>query len=167
MPVAAGKPTGNPILPPRWAFGTLWGTYADEVNLAGYGNAVADATRLRQDYEGDLLWIDSSWLWHKYASDGSQYICFKFDPMAFPSPATMISQLNQMNFHFGVWEWPWMGHGCNLYSAAVSNKYFIMNGQPARVDERRRGTAIRIRRRSTSPTRRRSPGGRDPVSTKT
>jgi alpha-glucosidase (family GH31 glycosyl hydrolase) len=128
VPVAAGKPTGNPILPPRWAFGTLWGTYADEVNLAGYGNAVADATRLRQDYEGDLLWIDSSWLWHQYVSDGSQYICFKFDPGAFPTPATMISQLNQINFHFGVWEWPWMGHGCNLYNTAVSNKYFVMNG---------------------------------------
>jgi alpha-glucosidase (family GH31 glycosyl hydrolase) len=128
VPVAAGTPTGNPILPPRWAFGTLWGTYADQVNLAGYGKAVDDATRLRADYEGDLLWIDSSWLWHVYASDGSQYICFKFDPMAFPTPATMISQLNQMNFHFGVWEWPWMGHGCNLYNTGVSNKYFIMAG---------------------------------------
>ena len=131
VPVAAGKPTGNPILPPRWAFGTLWGTYADEVNLAGYGNVVADATRLRQDYEGDLFWIDSSWLWRSYTSDGSQYICFKFDPMAFPTPATMISQLNQMNFHFGVWEWPWMGHGCDLYSTALSNRYFVMNGNLA------------------------------------
>jgi alpha-glucosidase (family GH31 glycosyl hydrolase) len=128
VPVAAGTPTGNPVLPPRWAFGTLWGTYADQVNLDGFGKVVDDATRLRANYEGDLFWIDSSWLWHVYASDGSQYICFKFDPGAFPTPATMISQLNQMNFHFGVWEWPWMGHGCDLYSTAVSNRYFVMNG---------------------------------------
>jgi alpha-glucosidase (family GH31 glycosyl hydrolase) len=128
VPVAAGTPTGNPVLPPRWVFGTLWGTYADQVNLAGYGKAVDDATRLRNEYEGDLLWIDSSWLWHQYVSDGSQYVCFKFDPGAFPDPKTMISQLNQLNFHFGVWEWPWMGHGCNLYNTAVTNKYFIMAG---------------------------------------
>src|SRR5450755_4593262 len=24
VPVAAGTPTGNPVLPPRWVFGTLW-----------------------------------------------------------------------------------------------------------------------------------------------
>jgi alpha-glucosidase (family GH31 glycosyl hydrolase) len=128
VPVAPGKPTGNPALPPRWVFGTLWGTYADQVNSAGFGNVVADATRLRNEYEGDLLWIDSSWLWHDYVSDGSQYICFKFDPGAFPDPKTMISQLNQLNFHFGVWEWPWMGRKCNLYNTALTNKYFIMAG---------------------------------------
>ncbi len=128
VPVAAGTPNGNPVLPPRWAFGTLWGTYADQVNLAGFGVAVDDATRLRQEYEGDLFWIDSSWLWHQYVSDGSQYICFKFEPAAFPNPAMMISQLAQIHFHFGVWEWPWMGHGCNLYNTAVSNKYFVMAG---------------------------------------
>ncbi|MES1164567.1 MAG: TIM-barrel domain-containing protein, partial [Verrucomicrobiota bacterium] len=128
VPVPAGKPTGNPVLPPRWAFGTLWGTYGDQVNQAGYGKVVDDATRLRTEYEGDLLWIDSSWLWHQYVSDGSQYVCFKFDPGAFPTPATMISQLNQIHFHFGVWEWPWMGHGCNLYNGAVTNKYFVMAG---------------------------------------
>jgi alpha-glucosidase (family GH31 glycosyl hydrolase) len=132
VPVAAATPTGNPVLPPRWAFGTMWGTYADQVNLAGFGTAVNDATRLRQEYEGDLFWIDSSWLWRDFVSDGSQYICFKFDPQAFPNPATMIAQLNQMHFHFGVWQWPWMGHGCNLFNTAVTNKYFIMAGtQPA------------------------------------
>jgi alpha-glucosidase (family GH31 glycosyl hydrolase) len=132
--VAAATPNGNPILPPRWAFGTLWGTYADEVNLAGYGNATADAARLRADYEGDLLWIDSSWLWHDFAppAPAPEYICFKFDPQAFPTPATMISTLNGMHFHFGVWQWPWMDHGCEYFNTAVSNQYFIMHGaEPA------------------------------------
>lgn len=128
--VPAGKPTGNPILPPRWAFGTLWGTYADEKNLAGYGNITSDAMRLRTDYEGDLIWIDSSWLWHDFAPayPAPEYINFTFDPMAFPTPAAMISTLNGINFHFGVWQWPWMDHGSALYTSALNDRYFVMDG---------------------------------------
>jgi alpha-glucosidase (family GH31 glycosyl hydrolase) len=132
--VPSATPNGNPILPPRWAFGTLWGTYADQNDLAKFGNITDDATNLRTNYEGDLLWIDSSWLWHDFAPayPAPEYINFTFDPNAFPDPAMMISTLNGMHFHFGVWQWPWMDHGSALFTTAVSNRYFVMNGaQPA------------------------------------
>jgi alpha-glucosidase (family GH31 glycosyl hydrolase) len=136
VPAAERVSNGNPVLPPKWAFGVLWGSYYDQTGstFAQGGNLLDAATRVRAEYSGDLMWIDSSWLWHDYASatTGQYYICFQFDPMVFPDPGTMIQTLRQNHFHFGVWEWPWMGHGCQYFQAGVTNKYFVMNGaQPA------------------------------------
>ena len=48
--------TSKPALPPKWAFGVLFASYRNQADLL-------DAMqRLRKDYCGDLLWIDSSWL---------------------------------------------------------------------------------------------------------
>jgi alpha-glucosidase len=127
---------GRPLLPPKWAFGVLWGSYYDQVGppMAGsVGNILDAASRLRKDgYGGDLLWIDSSWLSHAYtgnASVGGKYVCFQFDPSTFPDPRSMISSLQANHFHFGVWEWPWMGHGCRYFDGAVAKHYFVMNGR--------------------------------------
>jgi alpha-glucosidase (family GH31 glycosyl hydrolase) len=137
VPVPAGERTssGNPLLPPKWAFGVLWGSYYDQTGstYAQGGNLLTAAARVRSEYAGDLMWIDSSWLWHDYSGAGEPYyVCFAFDPMVFPDPKTMIQTLQQSHFHFGVWEWPWMDHGCQLFAGASTSKYFVMNGtQPA------------------------------------
>jgi alpha-glucosidase (family GH31 glycosyl hydrolase) len=134
VPAAERVPNGNPVLPPKWAFGILWGSYYDQTgsSYAQGGDIVAAATHLRSDFAGDLMWIDSSWLWHDYANGGPYYVCFQFDPTVFPDPAGMIQMLRDAHFHFGVWQWPWMGHGCSYFQAGVDNRYFVMSGaQPA------------------------------------
>jgi alpha-glucosidase (family GH31 glycosyl hydrolase) len=134
VPAAERVPNGNPLLPPKWAFGILWGSYYDQTgsSYAQGGDVVVAASRLRSDFAGDLMWIDSSWLWHDYANGGPHYVCFQFDPAVFPDPGAMIRALRDAHFHFGVWQWPWMGHGCSDFQAGVDNRYFVMNGaQPA------------------------------------
>lgn len=133
VPTAERVSNGNPLLPPKWAFGILWGSYYDQIGstFAQGGNILTAATQLRASYSGDLMWIDSSWLWHNYSGDPAgtpDYINFKFDSTTFPDPSTMIQTLQAEHFHFGVWEWPWMDHGCEYFQDAVTNKYFIMNG---------------------------------------
>jgi alpha-glucosidase (family GH31 glycosyl hydrolase) len=132
-PIAASgrMPNGNPILPPKWAFGVLWGSYYDQIGSesAKGGNLMTAADWLRcSTYGGDLLWIDSSWLYHDYTSSasGQYYICFQADTATFPDFSKMIQYVQSQHFHFGVWQWPWMGHGCQYYAAGVANQYFVM-----------------------------------------
>jgi alpha-glucosidase (family GH31 glycosyl hydrolase) len=145
VPVAAAQrvSNGNPILPPKWAFGVLWGSYYDQngtfVDSNGNRGNIGDAAAtLRADgYGGDLLWIDSSWLYHVYSAGTATapyYIDFAFDPAAFPDPRAMIATLRQAHFHFGVWQWPWMDHRVSYFATGVTDKYFVMNGgRPATV----------------------------------
>jgi alpha-glucosidase (family GH31 glycosyl hydrolase) len=131
VPATERVPNGNPILPPKWALGVLWGSYYDQIGSesAKGGNLLTAAQWLRcSRYGGDLLWIDSSWLWHEFtsAAAGPHYICFQFDPATFPDPKAMIQTLHQDHFHFGLWQWPWMGHGCQYYQDGVTNQYFVM-----------------------------------------
>jgi len=137
VPAAERVSNGGPVLPPKWAFGVLWGSYYDQIGSQwarlyarsdDRGNILTAAERLRAEYSGDLMWIDSSWLSHNYSSDGPAYVCFKFDAEAFPDPGAMIAKLREQHFHFGVWEWAWMGHGCQYFQTGVDNKYFVMNG---------------------------------------
>jgi hypothetical protein len=145
VPALERMPNGNPLLPPKWAFGVLWGSYYDQIGStfaqkyatgADKGNLLTAAAKIRAEYAGDLMWIDSSWLSHIYDNDGPAYVCFKFDKDAFPDPGEMIGSLRDNHFHFGVWEWAWMGHGCEFFQTAVDKKYFIMNGStPALGDK--------------------------------
>ena len=111
---------GNPILPPKWAFGVLYGSYYDQAKIL-------DAMRrIRDGYAGDLMWIDSSWLSGTYDGDtGPRYICYQFDSQQFPDPGAMIGTLRDNHFHFGVWQWPWMDRGCNRYAYGRSHHYFV------------------------------------------
>lgn len=114
-------PNGHPILPPKWAFGVLYGSYFDQVSgPTSPGNLLDAMTQLRNDYSGDLMWIDSSWLSGTYAGGtGDRYICFQFDPQTFTDRKSLIATLRTNHFHFGVWEWPWMDSGCALYPFGV------------------------------------------------
>jgi hypothetical protein len=115
-----GKPNGNPILPPKWAFGVMFGCYDNQTNV------LSDMSQLRSGYCGDLIWVDSSWLSSNYNGPAADYIDFKFDSSQFSDPATMISTLHSNHFHFGVWEWPWIGESqTSVYNTGASNHYFI------------------------------------------
>ena len=111
--------TNNPVLPPKWAFGVLFACYRNQTD-------VLDAMqRLRKDYCGDLLWIDSSWLWGAY-DRADRYICFQFDENQFSDPKAMIATLHENHFHFGVWEWPYIDQSItNLYQQGESGHFFI------------------------------------------
>jgi alpha-glucosidase len=140
VPAAERVSSGHPLLPPKWAFGVLWGSYYDQTGEYAKSQNVAAplpvtlqdaAAKIRNEYGGDLMWIDSTWLFHVYGSKaaGSYYLCFKFDPTTFPEPAALIKGLRENHFHFGVWTWPWMGHGCSYFDEAQAKRYFVMNGK--------------------------------------
>jgi alpha-glucosidase (family GH31 glycosyl hydrolase) len=118
----------NFVLPPKWAFGVLYGSYHDQSQV------LSDTSRLRNGYSGDLYWIDSSWLSSSYSGTPQDYICFHFDPVQFPDPTSMIGTLRQNHFHFGVWEWPWMDQGCSQYATGLKNHYFVENASGAVVN---------------------------------
>ncbi|HEX6737381.1 MAG TPA: TIM-barrel domain-containing protein, partial [Vicinamibacteria bacterium] len=122
-------PTGDgPALPPKWAFGVLFGSYYNQA-------LVLDAmTRLRDGgFGGDLLWVDSSWLSNEY-NDAPKYINFRFDSGQFPDARGMISTLNSNHFRFGVWEWPYIDVSNSLYATGERNGYFIKNSGGDVVD---------------------------------
>ena len=116
---SSAKVTNNPVLPPKWAFGILFACYRNQADTL-------DAMqRLRKDYCGDLLWIDSSWLWGAY-DRADRYICFEFDTNQFSNAKAMIATLHENHFHFGVWEWPYIDQSItNLYQEGERNHYFI------------------------------------------
>ena len=115
----SGAPNGNPILPPKWAFGVLFGCYYNQAQLL-------DAMqKLRNGYCGDLIWADATWLSADYTNP-KHYICFKFDSAQFGDPRKMIAQLHSNHFKFGVWEWPFIDVSVpDLYKTGESNHYFI------------------------------------------
>src|SRR4051812_31657933 len=134
VPSAERVSNGHPRLPPKWAFGVLWGSYYDQTGEYAKSKGVASplpvtlqeaAAKIRNEYAGDLMWIDSTWLFHVYGSQaaGASYLCFKFDPTTFPDATGLIKGLRENHFHFGVWTWPWMGHGCSYFDEAQAKKY--------------------------------------------
>lgn len=123
-----GTPNGNPILPPKWAFGVLFGCYDNQTAVLN------NMTRLRNGFCGDLIWIDSSWLSSDYNGPASAYINFKFDSSQFSDPAGMITTLHNNHFHFGVWEWPWIDTSNSLYNTGKNNHYFIENSSGTVID---------------------------------
>jgi len=114
---------GNPTLPPKWAFGELFGSYHDQTGV------LDDIAKLRASYSGDLYWIDSSWLSASYTGNPQNYICFQFDPTQFSDPATMVATIRSNNFYFGLWEWPWMDQGCQYFDYGVSSGFFVVDDE--------------------------------------
>jgi cell division septation protein DedD len=122
-PTPNGTPNGNPIIPPKWAFGVLYGSYYNQTQELDAMN------RLRAGgYPVDAMWVDSSWLSSNYNDDAPAYIRFKFDSTQFPDAAGMISSLHSNHIKFGVWEWPYIDKTNSLYSTGANNHYFIEDG---------------------------------------
>lgn len=123
---APAKPNGNPILPPKWAFGVLFGSYYAQ-------DGILDAAeRLRSGYCGDMIWADSNWLSSEY-DDAPKYVNFKFDARQFPDPGTMIRALHDKHLRFGVWEWPFIDKSNPLYDYGAEHGYFVKDNAGAVV----------------------------------
>jgi hypothetical protein len=127
-PTSNGQPNGNPVLPPKWAFGVLYGSYHNQSQV------LSDMQQLRASYSGDMYWIDSSWLSNSYTGQPERYICFEFDPTQFPDAPNMIQQLRDNHFHFGVWQWPWVDQGCKSFNFGKNNHLFVENSSGNVVD---------------------------------
>jgi len=123
---APGTSNGNPVLPPKWAFGVLWGSYHDEATV------LSDAKQLQTlGFGGDLYWIDSSWLSSSYTGQPQNYVCFKYDSVQFPNdPAGQIlngTLWSKYHLHGGAWEWPMIDEGCEYYSVGKGMGCFMKN----------------------------------------
>ncbi|HZR28980.1 MAG TPA: TIM-barrel domain-containing protein [Terriglobales bacterium] len=115
---------GNPTMPPKWAFGVLWGSYHNGATV------LSDADQLAANQlGGDLYWVDSSWLSSSYTGQPQNYVCFQFDSVQFPGDPTgaklMSTLFNKHHLYFGVWEWPMIDQGCKFYSQGVSGHFFV------------------------------------------
>lgn len=91
----------QPVLPPAWAFGVLYG---------GYTNQEETMTRVRQlideGYPIDAYWIDS-WFWNYYnkGKGPEGYVDFEGDPASYPDPGVMWDMMKQNNIRSGIWVW--------------------------------------------------------------
>jgi len=91
----------NIVLPPAWAFGTLYGGYTDQEGTIGTIREI-----LARDYPIDAYWIDS-WFW-SHADHGigpHKYIDFIADTVAYPDRKAMWDFMEQHHIKGGFWVW--------------------------------------------------------------
>ncbi|MFY1576547.1 TIM-barrel domain-containing protein [Verrucosispora sp. WMMD703] len=109
--------TGQPYLPPRWAFGT-WvssGFYPDSQE-----RVLERARRLRErDIPCDVLHLDCYW---QVAGNWSD---LRWDTEAFPDPAGMLRTLSEQGFRVCLWMNPYLMTASPLYAEADAAGYFL------------------------------------------
>ena len=132
VPAAERRSSGHPLLPPKWAFGVLWGSYYDQTGEYAKSMGVAPplpvtlqdaAAKIRDEYAGDLMWIDSTWLYHVYGSKeaGANYLCFKFDPTTGAFLGT-INRADGTPLQFdGLWDMLPLGSGV-YFTAGIADE---------------------------------------------
>ncbi|HIA01023.1 MAG TPA: glycoside hydrolase family 31 protein [Myxococcales bacterium] len=107
--------TGKPSQPAEWAFGGhIWRN--ENKNQA---EVLADAQAIRDnDLPLSVLWIDRPWQ--------SAYNSFVMDPVKFPDPEGLITQLHALGFHLAFWSTPYLHPDLgNAYEEAKKNNYFV------------------------------------------
>ena len=88
------------VLPPRWAFGVVYGGYTDQNQTVGVVEKLIDG-----DYPIDAYWIDS-YFWDFDAGKGPWgYIDFVGDTVAYPDVKAMWSRLAELSVRSGFWIW--------------------------------------------------------------
>jgi hypothetical protein len=88
------------ILPPRWAFGVLYGGYTDQKATM----EVID-TLILGDFPIDAYWIDS-YFWDFNGGKGPRgYLDFVGDRVAFPDLKNMWGSFEERNIKAGIWIW--------------------------------------------------------------
>lgn len=89
----------NVVLPPAWAFGFIYGNYAEQDSV------IADVERfIAEDYPIDAYWIDS-WFWDWGGNGPKGYLDFVGDREAFPDPKAMWNVLKSKKVKAGIWIW--------------------------------------------------------------
>ncbi len=88
------------ILPPRWAFGVLYGGYTDQ-----YQTMEVIDSLIHGDFPIDAYWIDS-YFWDFNRGRGPKgYIDFVGDTMAFPDVGKLWKNFQERKIKAGLWIW--------------------------------------------------------------
>lgn len=91
----------NVVLPPKWAFGIIYGGYTNQVQTLERIDKI-----IEHNYPIDAYWIDS-WFW-SYIDSGKGpkgYIDFVGDTLSFPNRKAMWTIFQQKNVKAGFWIW--------------------------------------------------------------
>lgn len=92
----------NVVIPPAWAFGILYGSYANQEQSVELVNQL-----IQHDYPVDAFWTDS-WIWD-WANQGrgpAKYIDFIADTLSYPDmQAFWTGFLGEKGIKAGMWVW--------------------------------------------------------------
>ncbi len=109
------------ILPPRWAFGVLYGGYTDHMQTL----EVIDSL-IAGDFPIDAYWIDS-YFWDFNKGNGPKgYLDFVGDTIAFPDAKEMWDEFEKRSIKAGIWIWNLIQKDGNesVYEEFESHEYF-------------------------------------------
>ena len=91
----------NLVLPPAWAFGYIYGTYANQKQSIDLINRI-----IEHDYPIDAFWIDSwIWDWQNQGEGPKKYMDFVADTISYPDMNSMWDFMKEKNIKSGMWVW--------------------------------------------------------------
>jgi hypothetical protein len=88
------------ILPPRWAFGVMYGGYTDQKGTIGALDSLIEG-----DFPVDAYWIDSYFWDFNRGSGPAGYIDFTGDTAAFPDIRELWEFMGRKSIRSGIWIW--------------------------------------------------------------
>jgi alpha-D-xyloside xylohydrolase len=107
--------TGNPALPPQWAFGVV--QWEDEID--GQAQVMENAQAMRDlDLPGSGMWVDRPF--------ATAHESFVFKPDSYPDAQGMVQDLHSLGFRLAIWSAPYLSDGVpEAYAEAEANDYFV------------------------------------------
>ncbi|WP_049560539.1 TIM-barrel domain-containing protein [Nonomuraea sp. SBT364] len=111
--------TCRPELPPKWAFGT-W--ISSGFCVDSQERVLARARTIRErGIPCDVLHLDTYWQADGHWSD------LRWDPVNFPDPEAMLTELDGMGFKVCLWMNPYISHLSPAFAEAANAGYFLKN----------------------------------------
>jgi alpha-D-xyloside xylohydrolase len=112
------KLTGPASLPPEWSFG-LWVsrcTYKSQDEVLGIAKKFLDL-----QIRPSVMHLDPGWLTDKNGLSCS----YEWDFSAFPDPAQMIKELNDLGIRLSLWISPFVPKGSRIFNEADAKGYLV------------------------------------------
>lgn len=113
----------NVVLPPEWAFGILYGSYANQEQSIELINQI-----IQHDYPIDAFWTDSwIWDWQNKGKGPQKYIDFIGDTISFPNRKLFWTDfLQSHHIKSGMWVWDCIQQTGNesVYEDFAQKNYF-------------------------------------------
>ncbi len=89
------------VLPPSWAFGYIYGSYANQEQSIDLINKI-----IEHDYPIDAFWADSwMWDWKNEGRGPDKYLDFVGDTISYPNRKEFWSFMEDRNIKSGMWVW--------------------------------------------------------------
>jgi len=112
--------TGEPEIPPQWAFG-LW---MSRCYFHNRQTAEEVARKLRElDIPTDVLVFDGYWVRDAHQCD------LLWDEERFPNPKEMLTGLREQGFKTCVWEGPFVPSGTEMFEEGERGGFLLVNPQ--------------------------------------